>query len=441
MAVRTVAVVGAGIVGLSCAWSLQDYGMEVSVIDREGAGAGASQGNAGYVSPAHATPLPSPAVLRYGARAVLDRGSPVVLPPRGGPGRSKFLVELVRHCSASAWRRSMEIYRPLNEQALAAFDEQLAGGVEAVTAHADILSGFTDGGEARSVLTELAGVVLSGQPLDLSLLTGGELRRIEPRLTPEVCSGLLLRGQRYIAPGDYVSALAKSFQERGGGLVENTLIVKVGADASGAYARTESGDRIGADAIIIANGAWLNQLVAPHGVTVPVHAGRGYSFTLPVAEPLGLPIHFPSKRLAVAPDGDRIRVTGVMEFGHPDAPLARVRIESMTRALRPLLSGLDWSRRADEWVGPRPLSSDGVPLVGRTATPGVFVAGGHGMWGVTLGPLTGRLLARQVATGQTPSELKALDPLRRLRSVISRVVPRSAAATFSPRPVAGKGST
>jgi len=84
----------------------------------------------------------------------------------------------------------------------------------------------------------------------------------------------------------------------------------------------------------------------------------------------------------------------------------------MARSVRPFLQGLDWAARGDDWMGPRPLTPDGLPLVGETRTPGVFVAGGHGMWGVTLGPLTGALLAERIATGVAPPELRAFDPGR-----------------------------
>jgi D-amino-acid dehydrogenase len=84
----------------------------------------------------------------------------------------------------------------------------------------------------------------------------------------------------------------------------------------------------------------------------------------------------------------------------------------MAEALAPLLNGLDWAGRTQDWVGARPLSTDGVPLVGRTATRGVYVAGGHGMWGITLGPVTARLLADSIVTGRTPPDLAPLNPLR-----------------------------
>ena len=78
-----------------------------------------------------------------------------------------------------------------------------------------------------------------------------------------------------------------------------------------------------------------------------------------------------------------------------------------------MFKGVDWSQRHDEWVGSRPCTADGLPLVGATRTPRVFVAGGHGMWGITHGPVTGRLLAQLILTGREPEQIKPFDPLRR----------------------------
>ncbi|MGI5175101.1 FAD-dependent oxidoreductase [Dactylosporangium sp. CA-152071] len=87
-------------------------------------------------------------------------------------------------------------------------------------------------------------------------------------------------------------------------------------------------------------------------------------------------------------------------------------LHQRARAAAGVLRGVDWSTRAREWVGSRPITSDGIPLVGSTRIDGVYTAGGHGMWGATQGPATGMLLARQIATGEPASELLALGPLR-----------------------------
>jgi D-amino-acid dehydrogenase len=102
----------------------------------------------------------------------------------------------------------------------------------------------------------------------------------------------------------------------------------------------------------------------------------------------------------------------MMEFTGPDRPLDRRRVAAVVTAVHELLPEVDWAARTDEWVGPRPCTPDGLPLVGPTRAPRVFVCGGHSMWGIALGPLTGRLLAELIATGRAPAELTPLHPLR-----------------------------
>jgi D-amino-acid dehydrogenase len=398
-------------VGLSCAWSLQEHGIEVCVADRAKEGAGASWGNAGYVSPALSVPLPEPSILRYGVRAVLSPGSPVRLRARPDPQLARFMAGLVRHCTTRAWREAMSAYLPLNEQVFDAYDRQRDGGVAAAVERADVLTCFAGPRYAGGLQHELAAIVSSGQPVHAELLTGDEAREHEPHLSERVTMAVKITGQRYLTPWAYVSALAESVRARGGKIAENTMVTSVQRRGGAVAARTPAGD-LEADAVILANGAWLSSLALDHGVRVPVYAGRGYSFTVPCSEPMRSPLHFPSARVATAPLGGRVRVTGIMEFGSPDAPPIAERFRTIIRGARPLVDGVDWSGQADHWVGPRPLSTDGMPLVGETRTPGVFVAGGHGMWGVTLGPVTGHLLAERIATGKTPPELRPLDPSR-----------------------------
>lgn len=406
-----VTVVGAGVVGLSCAWSLQEHGIEVCVVDRARPGAGASWQNAGYVSPAMAVPLPEPRILRYGLRAVLSPHSPVGLVGAPDPRLVRFMATMVRHCTTDAWRKGMVVYRALNDRAFDAFRHQLDGGVSVEIADGDVLACFADARESAGFLHEMEEIVGAGQAADVTLLTGDEARRAEPHLSDRVTMAVSVRGQKYLTPSLYVAALAKSVRDRGGKVVEDTPITRVERRHEVVVAQGPGGE-LEADAMVIATGAWASPLLAGHGVRVPVYGGRGYSFTIATPEPFSGPLYLPVARVAMTPQGDRVRFAGIMEFGSPDQPMRRSRIPHMVRAARPMLQGLDWSTRADDWMAPRPLSADGIPLVGATRTPGLFVAGGHGMWGVTLGPLTGSLIATQVATGVTPPELLPLDPCR-----------------------------
>jgi D-amino-acid dehydrogenase len=410
---RRVAVVGAGMVGLSCAWFLQESGVQVTVYDRDGVAAGASWGNAGWLTPALTAPLPEPAVLRYGLRAVLSPRSPVYLPLRADTTLVRFLAGFVGHSTARAWRRGMSAYVPLNERALEAFDVLAAGGVMAPTHRAEaFLACFRTEREAERLIAELEHIRDAGQKTGFHPVAGWRVRAMEPALTDRVGAAVQIHGQRYLHPPEFVAGLAFAVGDRGGEVVEGADVVDLQHRAGGITVVTADGERRVHDAVVLATGAELGQLARRFGVRYPVQAGRGYSFSVPVEHMPRGPLYFPTQRVALTPLGDRLRVAGMMEFRRPEDPLDPRRIAAIVDAVRPFLTGVDLGERRNEWVGSRPCTPDGLPLLGRTASPRVFVAGGHGMWGIALGPITGQLVAQAVLKGETPPELAPFDPLR-----------------------------
>ena len=88
------------------------------------------------------------------------------------------------------------------------------------------------------------------------------------------------------------------------------------------------------------------------------------------------------------------------------------RIDDIVNAVRPLFTNMDLDNRQEEWVGSCPVTPDGLRLIGATKTPGVYAAGGRGMWGIVLGPATGKLLAEEIVTGVVPSTLAPFNPLQ-----------------------------
>ncbi|MFE9170526.1 NAD(P)/FAD-dependent oxidoreductase [Streptomyces kebangsaanensis] len=408
-----VAVVGAGMVGLSTAWFLQERGVGVTVYDREGVAAGSSWGNAGWLTPGLATPLPEPAVLTYGVRAVLSPSSPVYVPPSANPKLLRFLAGFARNSTAAKWLRAMRALVPVNSLALPSFDTLAEGGVEARTLEAkSFLAAYRTAAERRVLLEELEQIHAAGQTMEFDVLDGDEARGVEPSLSDEVGAAIRLHGQRYIDPGHFVHALAEAVRARGGVIREGTEVTDVRDAAAGVTVLTGGGENERFDAVVLATGAWLGRLAGRFGVRRLVQAGRGYSFSVPVEHVPSGPVYFPAQRVACTPLGDRLRVAGMMEFRSPEAPLDARRINAIAEAARPLLRGADLDARQDEWVGSRPCTTDGLPLIGATRSPRVFAAGGHGMWGITLGPATGQLLAETIVTGERPSPLAPFDPLR-----------------------------
>ncbi|TLS43683.1 FAD-dependent oxidoreductase [Streptomyces montanus] len=423
---RSAILVGAGMTGLATAWFLQEAGVEVTVVDRRHVAAGASWGNAGWLSPALAVPLPEPGALRLGLRTLLSPASPLYIPPRADARLARFLVSFSRNCTSRRWRVAMSALAPLNRNALAAYDDLAQGGVAEPTRPSDpCLIAFTTEAARAPFVDELKAVRAAGQSVDYDLLTGAEARAMEPTLSERTRAAVRLHGQRFLNPGAYVEALAGAVRERGGKVVDGLEVARIRDHGSEVAVLGSDGTDLRADVAVLANGAWLNRLAAPFGVRARVQSGRGYSFTLPADGLPTRPTYFAAQRVVCTPMGmgvpsarttsrasGRVRVAGMMEFTAPDRPADPRRVQAVIDAARPMLPGADWSRRTDEWAGPRPCTADGLPLVGPTRSPRVHVCGGHGMWGIALGPLSGRLLAESIVTGQGAAELAPLHPLR-----------------------------
>jgi D-amino-acid dehydrogenase len=414
MSVDHVVIVGAGMVGLSTAYFLQERGVHVTVVDRTGVAAGSSWGNAGWIAPALTLPLPEPAVLAYGLSAMLRPSSPLYIPFTMNPRLIRFLIGFARACLPGTWRSSLAVYGEVSRIAMAAFDELTDGGVEEPTHLAEpFLAGFRSTKEREGLVQEFRLSESGGVGPDYDLVTGDEMRAIEPTLGAGVTAGVRLRGQHFINPPKFVEALAEAVRSRGGSIVTEFTVTGVhDLGTAGVEVVPASGDPLRADAVVLASGTWLGTLARRFGVRQLVQAGRGYSFTVVPEVMPTRPIYFPAARVACTPLGDRFRISGMMEFRSAEAPLDPRRIRAVVEAAKPMLTGIDWEDRKEEWVGPRPCTPDGLPLIGATKSPRVFVGGGHGMWGITLGPLTGKFLADSITGRDVPALMERFNPLR-----------------------------
>ena len=406
------AVVGAGIVGLSVAWFLQEEGFEVTVFDARGVAGGASAGNAGWITPGMVSPLPEPGVVGYALRSLVRRDSPLRVAPTALPATARFLASFAMHCTRARWTRGVRSLADICAVALSSYDLLERGGVTAELWPSPIVMAFGDAAEAVPVEHELRVIGEAGIALDVTELSQRELREERPVLSARARRGLKLEGQRYLQPLAYTQSLAESFRSRGGQITSGVRVDRVESASGGKLTVIRSGERTAFDVAVLASGAWLSRLGKSAGVRPPLAAGRGYSFTVKTATPLAGPLYLPSLRVACTPAPGGMRLAGTMEFRSPDAPLDRRRIDAIVRSARDYLEGVDWASISDVWVGPRPVTADGLPLIGATRQAGVYVAGGHGMWGMTLGPATGQLLAEFIAKGERPAALRHFDPCR-----------------------------
>lgn len=402
-------VIGAGMVGLATAWHLQERGVEVTVIDRAGVAAGSSWGNAGWLTPGKAIPLADPSLWTYGPTALLDPDAALHVPLRVDVNLWSFLARFAAHGTRRAWDATMAALTPIDKIALGCFDELSAGGVQAWTREGPFVIGFAQPSDATAFLREIEGARRHGQDVPLTALD--DPRELCPILSERVTTAYRLDGQRFLEPGPYLEALGEAVLERGASLrVGAAVTTVVGGPRPAVVLAT--GERLEADSVVIATGAWLPKLARGLGVRTRVQAGRGYSFTVKTDMPVEHPLYLPRQRIACTPYQGRFRIAGTMEFRRPDEPPQPRRIQAIVNQVRALLTGVDLDDRHDEWVGSRPVTPDGLPLVGATRSPGVFVGGGHGMWGIVLGPATGKMLAKQIVTGEVDPTIAPFDPLR-----------------------------
>ncbi|MFC8304474.1 NAD(P)/FAD-dependent oxidoreductase [Specibacter sp. NPDC057265] len=410
-----VVVIGAGIIGLSTAWYLQEQGIKVTVVDRGEVGSGSSWGNAGWLTPALTLPLSEPAVLGYGFKAMLDPSSPLYIPLSTDPSLLKFLAGFARNCTPGKWRAAMKVFAEIGRTGIDAFGELAAGTpamAEPTRPAEPFLTGFASLKDRDALVREFHMIRETGGEVDFTLLSGAQIQELEPTLGTAVVAGVEIRRQRFINPPAFMHSLADTVVARGATLVTAFNVFDVRDTGPGVEVIGSEGRSLQADAVVLATGAWLGALARKFGVKRVVQAGRGYSFTVvPEAMPTH-PIYFPAQRVACTPLGDRFRVAGMMEFRNVDAPMDPRRIQAIVEAASPMFTGIDWEDRAEEWVGSRPCTTDGFPLIGPTRSPRVHVAGGHGMWGVALGPLTGKMVAAGLTGNPAPATLRHFNPLR-----------------------------
>jgi D-amino-acid dehydrogenase len=392
-----VIVVGGGVVGACCAYELAGDGATVTVLERGGAwGEGCSWGNAGLLVPSHARPIAAPENLRAGVRWMLRRDSPFGL--RVQPSLAPWLARYVRASTERRAERGEALQRDLSVEGVARF---AAIGVDGGFRKAGCLTVYTseDGAEAEAAAP-------TGRALGARVLSAAEARELEPALTDAVRAGVMFPHEAQCDPVRLVAEVGAAAEARGVQLRR----AEVRALGAGGVVRTADGD-LRAGVVVVAAGAWSGRLARTIGVRLPIIAGKGYAVDFePTVSPLRMPLYLHDERCVANPMGSRLRVTGGLVLGALEQRSEPRRVEAIRRAAATVL-GVRATPRLT-WSGLRPCTPDGLPVIGsHPRAERVVFATGHGMLGVTLGPLTGRVVA-DLATGRTHPALPHLSPAR-----------------------------
>jgi D-amino-acid dehydrogenase len=408
--VERVAVVGGGVIGLWTAHHLHAAGVEVAVLERDRVGSGASRGNAGQVCPALSVPLPEPGIVADSLRTLHRRESALYVRPQASLALARFLLGFAWNARAARFAAGAGALRELGRDAVAQYRE-LASGIKLRLGDRPYVSVHHSRQAAEAGRHRLA--QLAGDRFEISdgVLDGQRLGELEPCLTG-TGTGYLIGGQITLDPSALVDGMATQLRAGGVELREGTRATAIDPRPDGVTLATSAG-RVEADAVVLAAGIWSVALAATIGVRLPIFPGKGYSFTVPIDEAPRHPILLEAAHVVMTPLDDGTRIAGTMELDSRHDRFDHRRVEAIVAAARPYLRGVHWNQRRAEWVGPRPMTPTGLPLVGPIGGSGrAFVAAGHNMLGVTLAPATGRAIAQLITLGRADVDLTRFAPPR-----------------------------
>ncbi len=405
-------VIGAGVAGLSTALYLQRAGVQVAVIDALPPASGASFGNAGLLSPDTAAPIALPGMLGKVPGWLMDQAGPLVIRPGYFPKAFPWLLKWI---AAGRLDRVMQIsdaMRALHRDTLTCWQELLGPDL-----YRDLIR---PAGQVQlwDSETETASAVVERQVrerhgLPSQPLNADDLRQMFPGISRTATRGMLIPGNAHtLSPHRMVRSLADLFQANGGDIIAERVMKLIPQEGGGFMVMTNIANRR-TPQVALAAGAWSQRLLDPLGIRVALETERGYHAMLfaPGIQP-AFPISYKSRGFGITPMEDGLRIAGTVEIGGLDPALNEHRAELLVQHAKQLFPELQ-TGNVRYWMGFRPSTPDSLPFLGPApGHPGLYLAFGHGHFGMTGGPPSGRLVAA-LMTGQQPAiDLKPYRPDR-----------------------------
>ncbi len=409
---KTVAIVGAGIVGVSAAIWLRRDGHDVVLIDKAGPGEGTSYGNGGVLASCSIVPVTTPGLIRKAPRMLLDPNQPLFLKWGYLPPLLPWLRRYLSHANAADTARIAAALAPIVGDSLADHQALAAGtGAEKWVRPSDYLYIYND--RAHFEGDAFGWGLRKDHGFTWEPLESAAFQAYDPIFAPDLGFAVRLGDHGRIAdPGKYVKDLAAYVQVNGGRIVKALVedVVRDGARVTGVRA---GGETIPCDAVLIATGVWSKPLAAKLGMRVPLESERGYHLELwePNFMPKS-PVMIASGKFVATPMDGRLRLAGVVEFGGLKAEPSAAPFALLKKNALAAMPGLQWEKMT-EWMGHRPAPADSIPVIGEVpGVKGAFLGFGHHHIGLTGGPKTGRLLAQMIAGRRPNIDMTAYDPVR-----------------------------
>lgn len=411
--VKKIAVIGAGIVGVSTAIWLQRTGHQVTLIDREGVAAGASYGNAGILACSGIIPVTTPGLVFKAPRMLLDSNQPLFLRWSYLPKILPWLVQFLKKANSKDMNHIVsELHRIMHDSV----DQHmaLARGTKAENfiEPYSYVHGFTDKEHYKK--DEKYFNILKQHGYELIEMQPDEIADYDPALAGKF--GYAIRSTsdgKITDPGAYIQTLADDFQSKGGNIIIGQVDDFVVENKKATGIKFNDGKPLQIDQIVITSGAWSGKLMQKLGLKIPLETERGYHLEFINANiKLKSPVMVTTGKFGMNSMQGRLRCAGIVELGGLEAKPSRAPFELLKRQVQDLFPELEYDE-VKEWMGHRPSTPDSLPLIGALANvPNVWAGFGHQHLGLTGGPKTGRWLAHMISGEKINEDLSAYSPNR-----------------------------
>jgi len=412
-----VIIIGGGAVGLCCAYYLWKKGCTVTVIDRGNPELASSSRNAGLIVPSHFIPLASPGVIKKGIKWMFSPESPFYIRPRLSANLASWLLKFRNACSEKKASHSMIVLRDLTATSKELYEEMVK--VE------DMEFGFesrglimlhkTKEGEQENLrMTDMA----SDINVEAQFLGAEEIQQLEPKLKLNTSGGVFFPQDSHLEPLKFLMEMKSCLRKNGVVFEEGLEVTKLtsfNGKISGVQANSKS---FSAEEIVLAAGAWSQKLLSDINLRILLEPAKGYSITFNnLAEKPRIPFLLTEAKVAVTPIGERLRFAGTLELAGLDSTINQRRVMAILKAVPGYFADMDISKLTSEngkiWAGFRPCTPDGLPYIGRFSTiNNLTIATGHAMLGMTLAPVTGKLISELIIENRPSFDLQPLNPER-----------------------------
>lgn len=410
-----IGIIGGGIIGLSSAYYLNKSGHKVTIIDQGDLKEGCSLGNAGMIVPSHFIPLATPGMISKGIRWMFSSTSPFYVRPRLNGDLIKWSYQFYKHSTKEHVERTIPALKEISLLSKAMY-QQLAKELP-----------FDFGYKERGLMMLYQNVETEKEEaetahlankigIEAHVLSPTEVQKLEPDVKVNVRGGVYFPGDAHVTPQLLVAQLISYLKEKGVEFKTNTQVTDFVVEGKSIKAVKVDEGEISFDEVIIATGSWSGLLSAKLNLSIPMQAGKGYSFTLQdVTKNVCIPSIFLEARVAITPMGNALRFGGTMEISGVDHTINMNRVKGIVDSIPKYYPEMNVAmpEMKNVWHGLRPCSPDGLPYIGRSKRlKNLVFATGHSMMGLSLGPGTGKLVSEIINLEKTSIEIGAFDPER-----------------------------